>query len=188
MDKKLIEDGVRNILKGIGEDPDREGLVETPRRVAEMYEEIFSGINQDPSVVLKSMFNENHDEIIIIKDIPFYSVCEHHLIPFIGKAHVAYIPNSNGAITGLSKITRMFDIVAKRPQIQERLTTIVADILVQKLEARAVMVIVEAEHLCMSMRGVKKPKTLTVTSAVRGLFRRNAASRAEAIALIKDGL
>lgn len=188
MDKKLIEEGVRNILKGIGEDPDREGLIDTPRRVAEMYEEIFSGINQDPSAVLKSMFNENHDEIIIIKDIPFYSVCEHHLIPFIGKAHVAYIPNANGTITGLSKITRMFDIVAKRPQIQERLTTVVADILVQKLEARAVMVIVEAEHLCMSMRGVKKPKTLTVTSAVRGLFRRNAASRAEAIALIKDGL
>ena len=125
---------------------------------------------------------------LIIKDIPFYSVCEHHLIPFIGKAHVAYIPNINGEIAGLSKITRMFDIVAKRPQVQERLTTIVADTLMNRLGARAVMVIVEAEHLCMSMRGVKKPKTLTVTSAVRGLFRKNAASRAEAIALIKDGI
>lgn len=186
MDKKLIEEGVRLILKGIGEDLEREGLKDTPRRVADMYEEIFSGINQDPSEVIKSMFDENHDEIIIIKDIPFYSVCEHHMIPFIGKAHVAYIPNIKGEIAGLSKITRLIDIVAKRPQVQERLTSIVADTLVAKLEARGVLVIVEAEHLCMSMRGVKKPKTITITSAVRGLFRRNAASRAEAFALIKD--
>ena len=186
MDKKLIEEGVRLILKGIGEDLEREGLKDTPRRVADMYEEIFSGINQDPSDVIKSMFDENHDEIIIIKDIPFYSVCEHHLIPFIGKAHVAYIPNIKGEIVGLSKITRLIDVVAKRPQVQERLTSIVADTLAAKLEARAVLVIVEAEHLCMSMRGVKKPKTITITSAVRGLFRRNASSRAEAIALIKD--
>ncbi|MCL5070240.1 MAG: GTP cyclohydrolase I FolE [Actinobacteria bacterium] len=186
MDKKLIEEGVRLILKGIGEDLDREGLKDTPRRVADMYEEIFSGINQDPSSVIKSMFDENHDEIIVIKDIPFYSVCEHHLIPFIGKAHVAYIPNLKGEIAGLSKITRLFDLVAKRPQVQERLTTIVADTLEMKLEARAVLVIVEAEHLCMSMRGVKKPKTVTITSAVRGVFRRNPASRAEAFALIKD--
>ena len=186
MDKKLIEEGVRLILKGIGEDLEREGLKDTPRRVADMYEEIFSGINQDPSDVIKSLFDESHDEIIIIKDIPFYSVCEHHMIPFIGKAHVAYIPNLKGEIAGLSKITRLIDIVAKRPQVQERLTSIVADTLVAKLEARAVLVIVEAEHLCMSMRGVKKPKTITITSAVRGLFRRNASSRAEAIALIKD--
>ena len=186
MDKKLIEDGVKLILKGIGEDLEREGLKDTPRRVADMYEEIFSGINQDPSDVIKSMFDENHDEIIIIKDIPFYSVCEHHLIPFIGKAHVAYIPNIKGEIVGLSKITRLIDVVAKRPQVQERLTSIVADTLAAKLEARAVLVIVEAEHLCMSMRGVKKPKTTTITSALRGLFRRNAASRAEAFALIKD--
>ena len=186
MDKKLIEEGVRLILKGIGEDLEREGLKDTPRRVADMYEEIFSGINQDPSEVIKSMFDESHDEIIIIKDIPFYSVCEHHMIPFIGKAHVAYIPNIKGEIAGLSKITRLIDIVAKRPQVQERLTSIVADTLVAKLEARGVLVIVEAEHLCMSMRGVKKPKTITITSAVRGLFRRNAASRAEAFALIKD--
>jgi len=186
VDKKLIEEGVRLILKGIGEDLEREGLKDTPRRVADMYEEIFSGINQDPSDVIKSLFDESHDEIIIIKDIPFYSVCEHHMIPFIGKAHVAYIPNLKGEIAGLSKITRLIDIVAKRPQVQERLTSIVADTLVAKLEARAVLVIVEAEHLCMSMRGVKKPKTITITSAVRGLFRRNASSRAEAIALIKD--
>ena len=186
MDKKLIEEGVRLILKGIGEDLEREGLRDTPRRVADMYEEIFSGINQDPSEAIKSMFDESHDEIIIIKDIPFYSVCEHHMIPFIGKAHVAYIPNIKGEIAGLSKITRLIDIVAKRPQVQERLTSIVADTLVAKLEARGVLVIVEAEHLCMSMRGVKKPKTITITSAVRGLFRRNAASRAEAFALIKD--
>jgi len=186
LDKKLIEEGVRLILKGIGEDLEREGLKDTPRRVADMYEEIFSGINQDPSDVIKSLFDESHDEIIIIKDIPFYSVCEHHMIPFIGKAHVAYIPNLKGEIAGLSKITRLIDIVAKRPQVQERLTSIVADTLVAKLEARAVLVIVEAEHLCMSMRGVKKPKTITITSAVRGLFRRNASSRAEAIALIKD--
>src|SRR5665647_3601912 len=159
MDKKLIEDGVKLILKGIGEDLERESLKDTPRRVADMYEEIFSGINQDPSAVIKSMFDENHDEIIIIKDIPFYSVCEHHLIPFIGKAHVAYIPNIKGEIVGLSKITRLIDVVAKRPQVQERLTSIVADTLAAKLEARAVLVIVEAEHLCMSMRGVKKPKT-----------------------------
>jgi GTP cyclohydrolase I len=186
LDKKLIEEGVRLILKGIGEDLNREGLIDTPGRVADMYEEIFSGINQDPSEVISSMFDENHDEIIVIKDIPFYSVCEHHLLPFIGKAHVAYIPNIKGEIAGLSKITRLVDVVAKRPQVQERLTTIVADMLESKLQARAVLVIVEAEHLCMSMRGVKKPRTITITSALRGLFRRNAASRAEAFALIKD--
>jgi GTP cyclohydrolase I len=185
LDKKLIEEGVKLVLKGIGENTEREGLIDTPRRVADMCEEIFSGINQDPSATIKTMFDENHDEIIIIKDIPFYSICEHHLIPFVGKIHVAYMPNTKGQIVGLSKITRLFDIITKRPQVQERLTTIAANTLMEKLEARAVMVIVEAEHLCMSMRGVKKPKTITVTSAVRGLFRKNAASRAEAIALIK---
>jgi len=182
----MIEEGVRLILKGIGEDIDREGLRRTPRRVAEMYEEIFSGIGKDPSKELGPMFDENHDEIILIKDIPFYSVCEHHLIPFVGKAHVAYVPNKTGKIVGLSKITRVFDIVAKRLQVQERLTSIVADTIMKKIEPRGVMVIVEAEHLCMSMRGVKKPNTLTVTSAVRGLFRENPASRAEAMALIKQ--
>jgi len=182
----MIEEGVRLIIKGIGEDIDREGLRRTPGRVAEMYEEIFSGIGKDPSKELGPMFDENHDEIILIKNIPFYSVCEHHLIPFVGKAHIAYVPNKTGKIVGLSKITRVFDIVAKRLQVQERLTSIVADTIMKKIEPRGVMVIVEAEHLCMSMRGVKKPNTLTVTSAVRGLFRENPASRAEAMALIKQ--
>jgi len=182
----MIEEGVRLIIKGIGEDIDREGLRRTPGRVAEMYEEIFSGIGKDPSKELGPMFDENHDEIILIKNIPFYSVCEHHLIPFVGKAHIAYVPNKTGKIVGLSKITRVFDIVAKRLQVQERLTSIVADTIMKKIKPRGVMVIVEAEHLCMSMRGVKKPNTLTVTSAVRGLFRENPASRAEAMALIKQ--
>ncbi len=185
MDKELIAEGVRMILKGIGEDIGREGLIDTPARVAEMYEEIFSGIGKDPSLEVRRMFDEKYDEIIIIKDIPFYSICEHHLVPFIGRAHIAYIPNNNGQIVGLSKVTRLFEVVARRPQVQERLTMIVANTLQKKLQAKAVMVIVEAEHLCMSMRGVKKPNTVTVTSAVRGLFRNNAASRAEAIALIK---
>jgi len=185
MDKKMIEDGVRMILKGIGEDLNREGIIKTPKRVAAMYEEIFSGIGKDPADALGPMFDENHDEIIIVKDIHFYSVCEHHLVPFIGKAHIAYVPNKTGKIVGLSKLTRVFEIVAKRPQVQERLTTIVADTIMKKIEPRGVMVVVEAEHLCMSMRGVKKPNTMTVTSAVRGLFRKNPASRAEAMALIK---
>lgn len=187
MDKKMIEDGVRLILKGIGEDINREGLVRTPKRVAEMYEEIFSGIGKDPADALGPMFDENHDEIIIVKNISFYSVCEHHLVPFVGKAHIAYVPNKTGNIVGLSKLTRVFEIAARRPQVQERLTTIVADTIMKKIEPRGVMVIVEAEHLCMSMRGVKKPNTMTVTSAVRGLFRKNPASRAEAMALIKQG-
>jgi len=185
MDKKMIEEGVKLILKGIGEDINREGLLGTPKRVADMYEEIFSGIGKDPADVLGPMFDENHDEIIIVKDIQFYSVCEHHLVPFVGKAHIAYIPNKTGKIVGLSKLTRVFEIVAKRPQIQERLTTIVANTIMEKIKPRGVMVIVEAEHLCMSMRGVKKPNTITVTSAVRGIFRENPASRAEAMALIK---
>ncbi len=185
MDKKMIEDGVRMILKGIGEDLNREGIIKTPKRVAAMYEEIFSGMGKDPADALGPMFDENHDEIIIVKDIHFYSVCEHHLVPFIGKAHIAYVPNKTGKIVGLSKLTRVFEIVAKRPQVQERLTTIVADTIMKKIEPRGVMVVVEAEHLCMSMRGVKKPNTMTVTSAVRGLFRKNPASRAEAMALIK---
>jgi len=187
MDKKMIEDGIMLVLKGIGEDINREGLARTPKRVAEMYEEIFSGIGKDPADVLGPMFDENHDEIIIVKNISFYSVCEHHLVPFVGKAHIAYVPNKTGKIVGLSKLTRVFEIAARRPQVQERLTTIVADTIMKKIEPRGVMVIVEAEHLCMSMRGVKKPNTMTVTSAVRGLFRKNPASRAEAMALIKQG-
>ena len=187
MDKKLIEEGVRLILKGIGEDVQREGLIKTPQRVADMYEELFNGIGKDPAVELESLFDENHDEMIIVKDIPFYSVCEHHMVPFVGKAHIAYVPNKSGKIVGLSKLSRVLDIVSRRLQVQERLTTIVADTIMQKLKPRGTMVIIEAEHLCMSIRGVKKPNTVTVTSAVRGLFRENPASRAEAMALIKSG-
>jgi len=182
----MIEKGVSLILQGIGEDISREGLIGTPKRVAEMYKEIFSGIGADPAKELEPLFDEGHDEMVLIKDIPFYSVCEHHLVPFIGKAHIAYIPNKTGKIIGLSKLTRVLDIVAKRLQVQERLTSIVADTIVKKISPRGTLVIVEAEHLCMSMRGAKKPNTVTVTSAVRGLFRENAASRAEAMALIKS--
>lgn len=185
MDRRLIEEGVRLILKGIGEDLERDGLKNTPSRVADMYEEVFSGVGKDPASELDSTFDENHDEIIIIKDIPFYSVCEHHLVPFAGKAHIAYVPNKDGRIIGLSKLVRVLEIAARRPQVQERLTTTVADAIMRKINPRGVMVIVEAEHLCMSMRGVKKPGTITVTSAIRGLFRENPASRAEAMALIK---
>lgn len=185
MDRRLIEEGVRLILKGIGEDLERDGLKNTPSRVADMYEEVFSGVGKDPASELDSTFDENHDEIIIIKDIPFYSVCEHHLVPFAGKAHIAYVPNKDGRIIGLSKLVRVLEIAARRPQVQERLTTTVADAIMRKINPRGVMVIVEAEHLCMSMRGVKKPGTITITSAIRGLFRENPASRAEAMALIK---
>jgi len=187
VDKKKIAEGVKMILDGIGEDSSREGLIRTPERVADMYEEIFSGLDKDPSDILGPMFDENHDEIILIKDIPFHSVCEHHLMPFVGRAHIAYAPNKSGKIVGLSKLTRVLEIVAKRPQIQERLTTIIADSIMKKIEPRGVMVIVEAEHLCMSMRGVKKPNTVTVTSAVRGLFKNNPASRSEVLSLIHNG-
>jgi GTP cyclohydrolase IA len=187
VDKEKIVQGVKMMLEGIGEDINREGLIRTPQRIADMYEEIFSGVGQDPSGELGPMFDENHDEIILVKDIPFYSVCEHHLVPFIGKAHIAYAPNKSGKIVGLSKLTRVLDIVAKRPQIQERLTTIVADAIMEKIKPRGVMVIVEAEHLCMSMRGVKKPNTITVTSAIRGLFKDNPASRSEVLSFIYNG-
>ena len=187
MDKKMIAEGVKMILTGIGEDIKRDGLLGTPERVADMYEEIFSGIGIDPASELGPMFDENHDEIILVKDIPFYSLCEHHLVPFVGKAHIAYAPNKSGKVIGLSKLTRVLEIVAKRPQIQERMTTIIANTIMEKLKPRGVMVIIDAEHLCMSMRGVKKPNTLTVTSAVRGLFRDNPASRAEVLSLIYNG-
>ncbi len=186
MDKKLIEEGVRLVLKGLGEDVGREGLKRTPERVADMYEELFSGIDKDPSAALQPLFDENHDEMIIVKDIPFYSVCEHHMVPFVGKAHIAYVPNKSGKIVGLSKLTRVLEIASRRLQVQERLTTIVADAIMEKIQPRGAMVIIEAEHLCMSIRGVKKPNTITITSAVRGLFRENPASRAEAMALIKS--
>ena len=182
MDKNKIKQAVRLILEAVGEDPDREGLRETPRRVADMYEEIFAGLHQDPGEPLATVFKEDHDEMIIVRDIPFYSTCEHHLLPFFGQAHVAYIPR-HGRITGLSKLARVVDLAAKRPQVQERLTSQVADLLMERLGAQGVLVVVEAEHLCMSMRGIKKPGARTVTSAVRGAFEAHA-TRMEAMHLI----
>ena len=183
MDKKKIEKAVKMILEAIGEDPRRKDLIGTPGRVAEMYEEIFSGIKMEPEKQLEIFLSRKHHEIVLLKDIPLYSVCEHHLIPFVGKAHVAYIPK--GRVTGLSKLARVVDILAKRPQVQERLTTEIADILMKKLKPLGVLVVIEADHLCMSMRGIKKPGILTVTSAVRGIFKENQKTRAEALSLIK---
>jgi len=185
MDKKKIQSAIRNILEAIGEDPKRKDLQDTPRRVAEMYEEIFSGINKDPQKELEVVLDQKHDEIILLKNIIVQSFCEHHLLPFIGRAHIAYIPKA-GRVTGLSKLVRVVDILSKRLQVQERLTTQIADIIMSKLKPRGVMVVIEAEHLCMSFRGVKKPGTVTVTSAVRGIFKENEKTRAETLALIRD--
>ena len=184
MDKKKIEKAVRMILEAIGDDPERKDLIGTPARVADMYEEIFSGLNSDPEKQLEVIFDKEHHEIVLLKGIPLYSVCEHHLIPFIGKAHVAYIPKGN-RVTGLSKLARVVDMFAKRPQVQEKLTTEIADILMKKLRPLGVLVVIEAEHLCMSMRGIKKPGIMTVTSAVRGIFKENHKTRAEALSLIR---
>jgi GTP cyclohydrolase I len=184
IDTERIERAVREILEAIGEDPDRDGLVRTPVRIAKMYEEIFAGLREDPSHHLTVTFEADHDEMVMVRDIPLHSMCEHHLVPFAGRAHVAYIPGSDGRITGLSKIARLVDGFAKRPQVQERLTTQIADALVEVLSPSGVLVLIEAEHFCMSMRGVKKPGSLTITNAVRGLFKSNAATRAEAMSLI----
>jgi len=184
MDKARIERAVRELLVAVGEDPTRADLQATPRRVAEMYEEILGGMKMDPEKELEVVFEKDHDEIILLKDIPLYSVCEHHLLPFAGKVHVAYIPKDN-RVTGLSKLVRVVDILSKRLQVQEHLTTAIAEVIMKNLRPKGVMVIIEAEHLCMSMRGVKKPGVLTITSAVRGLFRTNEKTRAEALALIK---
>jgi GTP cyclohydrolase I len=186
-DRDAVVAAVRTILEAIGEDPDRDGLQRTPERVADMYGEIFAGIGHDPATELDVTFEADHDEMIMVRDIPLYSVCEHHLVPFIGRAHVAYIPNEQGDITGLSKLARLVDLLAKRPQVQERLTTQIAEAIERALNPRGVLVVIEAEHLCMSMRGVKKPGSETVTSAVRGMFRRNSATRAEAMGLIGRG-
>jgi GTP cyclohydrolase I len=184
IDKSRIERAVREILEAIGEDPERDGLRRTPRRIAEMYEEIFSGLHADPRRHLTTNFEAEHDEMVMIRDIPLYGTCEHHLVSFHGKAHVAYIPGEDGRITGLSKVARMVDEFAKRPQVQERLTTQIADALMDALDPLGVFVVIEAEHLCMSMRGVRKPGSLTVTSAVRGEFKNNPATRAEAMSFI----
>jgi len=185
-DPQAVEEGIRLVLEGIGEDAGRAGLKETPRRVSQMYGEIFSGMHQDPEAVIDVTFDEGHDEMIMVRDIWMASVCEHHLIPFVGKAHVAYIPNKDGRITGLSKVARLVDVLARRPQVQERLTTQIADVLERALSPRGVFVVIEAEHLCMSMRGVKKPGSITVTSAVRGVFKTDARTRAEAMGLIRN--
>jgi GTP cyclohydrolase I len=185
MDQKKIKKAVTLLLEAIGENAAREDLRKTPTRVAQMCEEIFSGIGKDPRKELEVLLAQDHDEIILLKDIPIYSVCEHHLLPFIGKAHVAYIPQG-GRVTGLSKLVRVSEILCRRPQVQERLTTQIAEIIVGKLKPKGVMVIIEAEHLCMSMRGVKKPGTLTITSVVRGIFRKNEKTRQEALALLRN--
>jgi GTP cyclohydrolase I len=181
VDRARIERLVSELLEAIGEDPAREGLQATPRRVAAMYEELFAGIDEDPGTYLTVTFAAEHDEMVMVRDIPFASLCEHHMVPFMGKVHVGYIPGEDGRVTGLSKLARLVDVYARRLQVQERMTTQIADTMEKVLAPRGVLVVVEAEHLCMSMRGVKKPGTLTITSAVRGLFRDDPRTRAEAM-------
>lgn len=186
MDLKKIEKGVRLIIEGIGEDPERPGIRETPERVAKMYEELFAGLDTPTEEILKHIEGESHDELVLLKDIPFYSVCEHHLLPFIGKAHLAYIPGA-GKIAGLGELAKALEILAKRPQVQERLTAQLADLIMARLKPKGAMVVIDAEHLCLSMRGMKKPGSRTVTSAVRGLFRSKESTRQELLGLIKKG-
>ena len=183
-DQARAEAAVRELLLAVGEDPERQGLKETPARVARAYQEIFAGLYVDPDAVLETTFDEEHDELVLVKSIPMYSTCEHHLVSFHGVAHVGYIPGVDGRVTGLSKLARVVDLYAKRPQVQERLTAQIADAVVRKLKPRGVIVVIEAEHLCMAMRGVRKPGATTTTSAVRGLFKTSNASRAEALDLI----
>ncbi|ROZ88741.1 GTP cyclohydrolase I FolE [Gordonia sp. OPL2] len=183
-DQARAEAAIRELLIAVGEDPEREGLQRTPARVANAYREMFGGLYTDPSEVLATTFDENHDELVLVKDIPMYSTCEHHLVSFHGVAHVGYIPGVSGQVTGLSKLARLVDLYAKRPQVQERLTSQIADAVVKRLDPRGVIVIIEAEHLCMAMRGIRKPGATTTTSAVRGLFKTSAVSRGEALDLI----
>lgn len=185
IDHARAEAAVRELLLAVGEDPDREGLRETPARVAKAYEEMFAGLGTDPSEVLVKTFGEDHRELVLVRDIPIYSTCEHHLLPFFGTAHIGYIPGAEGRVTGLSKLARLVDGYAKRPQVQERLTSLVADAITDRLDAQSVIVVIECEHLCMTMRGIRKPGAITTTSAVRGGFRSNSASRAEVLSLIR---
>ncbi|MGD1011477.1 MAG: GTP cyclohydrolase I FolE [Acidimicrobiales bacterium] len=185
VDRDRVSRAVRELLTAIGEDPDREGLQRTPERVAAMYGELFDEAGEDPARFLTVTFAAEHDEMVMVRDIPFASLCEHHLVPFLGKAHVAYIPSKDGRITGLSKLARVVDAAAKRLQVQERMTAQIAEAIQRALSPRGVLVVIEAEHLCMSMRGVRKPGTVTVTSAVRGLFRTDPATRAEAMGLVR---
>jgi GTP cyclohydrolase I len=184
VDLARAEAAVRELLLAIGEDPDRDGLRATPRRVARSFQEIFAGLHVDPDEVLLTTFDENHDELVLVKDIPLYSTCEHHLVTWHGTAAVGYVPGVDGRITGLSKLARVVDLYSKRPQVQERLTSQVADAVMRKLEPRGVIVVVEAEHLCMAMRGIRKPGSRTMTSAVRGIFKSDSRTRAEALSLI----
>lgn len=184
-DQARAEAAVRELLIAVGEDPDRPGLVDTPARVARAYREVLGGLYEDPDAVLSTTFDEGHHELVVVRDIPMFSTCEHHLVSFHGLAHVGYVPGDTGKVTGLSKLARVVDIYARRPQVQERLTTQIADALVRKLDPHGVIVVIEAEHLCMAMRGIRKPGARTTTSAVRGLFETNASSRAEALKLIK---
>ncbi|WP_440347956.1 GTP cyclohydrolase I FolE [Modestobacter versicolor] len=184
VDTARVEAAVRELLAAIGEDPDRPGLQDTPARVGRAYAEMFAGLAQDPYDVLATTFDEDHDELVLVKDIPMYSTCEHHLVPFHGVAHVGYIPGADGRVTGLSKLARLVEVYARRPQVQERMTRQVADALYEVLKPRGVIVVIEAEHLCMAMRGVRKPGSTTMTSAVRGIFREKQATRSEAMSLI----
>ena len=184
VDLKRIEDAVREILVAIGEDPDRDGLRQTPTRVAQAYAELFAGLRVDPAEVLTTAFEANHEEMVLVRDIQIYSLCEHHLLPFHGAAHLGYIPGEDGRITGLSKLARLVDVYARRPQVQERLTSQIADLLMERLQPRGVIAVLECEHMCMSMRGIQKSGSRTITSAVRGVFQRDAKSRAEAMSLI----
>lgn len=184
-DSARAEAAVRELLIACGEDPERDGLRDTPARVARAYQEMFAGLFVDPETVLERTFDEGHDELVLVKEIPMYSQCEHHLVPFHGMAHVGYIPNAEGRVTGLSKLARLVDLYAKRPQVQERLTSQIADAMVRRLKPRGVIVVIEAEHLCMAMRGIRKPGSTTTTSAVRGLFKTSASSRAEALELMR---
>ena len=185
-DHERAEAAIRELLIAVGEDPDREGLRETPARVARAYAEVFAGLHQDPTEVLHKTFAEENQELVLVRDIPIYSTCEHHLVPFYGTAHIGYIPGPDGHVTGLSKLARLADMYAKRPQVQERLTSQIADALVEVLHAQSVIVVIECEHLCMAMRGIRKPGATTTTSAVRGGFKKNAASRAEVMSLIRS--
>lgn len=185
VDQKRVAQAVAEIIKAVGEDPGREGLKGTPRRVAEMYAEIFQGMGVDPAKELEAGFEEGHHEMVILSDIPFYSLCEHHLLPFFGVVHIGYIPNENGRVVGASKLGGVVDIIAKRPQLQERMTTQIADTITKALNPDGVAVVIQAEHLCMTMRGIKKPGCNIITSANRGLFRRKIATRAEFLSLVQ---
>lgn len=183
-DMNKLEQAVTMILEAIGEDPTREGLLETPKRVAKMYQEVFEGLNKDPRQYFDTVFHENHDEVVLVKDIPFYSMCEHHLVPFFGVAHVAYIPR-NGVVAGLSKLARAIETAARRPQLQERITSTVADAMMEKLNPHGVYIIIEAEHMCMTMRGIKKPGAKTITTVARGIYEHDDVKRAEILSLIR---